>query len=68
MLRAVGIGLYKRRLANLASLEDGTIVETSNLIQGAGVNASLIPDGALNMAVSMNDILHTLGNYGNLRS
>lgn len=58
------LGYTAADFANLASIEDGTIVETSSLIKGAGVNASLIPDGALNMTVSMNDILSTLGNYG----
>ena len=49
--------------ANLATLEDGTIVETSDLVSGAGVNASLIPDGALDLFVTLTDILSTLGEY-----
>lgn len=49
---------------NLATFTDGVIVETSDLISGGGVNASLIPDGALELIVSMNDILSSLGPYG----
>jgi len=51
--------------ANLATFTDGTIMETSGLKNGAGINSPLIPDGALDMTVLMTDILHTLGQYGN---
>lgn len=56
-------GYTAANFANLATFTDGTIVETSDLISGAGVNGALVPDGAIDLRVSMTDVLSTLGLY-----
>ena len=58
-------GYTQALFQNLATFADGTQVEDATSITGAGTNATLIPDGALDLFVTLLDLV-TQGSFESL--